>query len=746
MASTYVLSSAQLDYLQCGTSRFQVYLAFHDPIATTAYSQDISYDSTGQPIVNPPTDLLALGKAPFNPTVNCGSNRIGFVNEPLYFDGLRSVQRGNILAWGHTWSATGPAVLTTYSSPVIFPDVMRPDPSQIGNQQCSIVWSAPGNYHVTLTTSDRYGNVSVGTRQVRIYTDRETAQNNLIQIGGLSGGITSGGWTCDITAVASTPGFVLPDSLPVGTYLPMTLIVETEYDLVPGTSRSVTISPYGTFVAGQPYDDPRILFCGYIKTGTCTQVDEFDLIEFAAQTPDLVASEANVLTTAFYDATFTTKNSAGHWDAQASTFSQPDQLVAGCASVDIYTSMLRDHCTIGQYHDIITWHDWIPDPAHDGYVAAPEYSGTTINNGTIMAGLASVAQNEFGSLWCERDGSFRAGPTINFRGATTWGWYQNAPIIASGPTNTKSPTNGKWPTKGFQPIVSAYNTAFPTSSNIVIPPIVNPAFTMVNLWQIYSARAEFLGSYIPTGKTAYDQLPGPAAPVWTPIAWAVWGPNAMPQPITITGEIERNPAQSLIMPVLCHYSDTPEYDGTENLALTPIEIDIAETYTGRAAFVKFIGTKVFNDTVWSAFYPVTQNGSPLFAKSGQMLQRLPVGGFVLVDQLVIPDLGAKAADAMSWSYLWQITRLAYYHQNGHYTATVKTGMGNYTNLHDLVYLSRQHVQNGPRFAQKLFYIDQISYSIDLKARTWNSQFSCLEVTSHDPAIATPVIPPWGVPA
>jgi hypothetical protein len=742
MTSYYTLNNDQIGMLNAPQSQFQVYIAFHDPVSFTESSQDL-LNSNGTIYVPPATDLLANKSAPYVPTAIMGPNRIGFVNEPLFFDGALSYQRSGILAWGHQWTATGPSTITTFTTPISFSNII-PAGVSVGNQQCSMVWSAPGNYYVTLTVSDRYGNSFTGTRQVRIYNSRQEALPGTIQISGVSGNIANGGWGLSLTTVASSPGYINPDALPVGTYLPVTLIVETEYQRTPTQTTYRTVGQWGNWSPGQPYKDPRIFFAGYVVKGTAHQDSQYDTLQFDCQTAEMIAQEAQILTVAYYNAQYSTKDTHGRWNTLLQITAQSDQLVGDLTAEDVYRSILTDHVTLTQYHDLIIWNRFMIDPALPDFGTVPTYTSLTMNQGGVWSALQTLTQNEFASLWSERDSSIRIGPLINYRGPDAWGWFNNAPVkgVVAPQNITPTTQQGVWP-PALRP-----GTALGTTFNPTFPPVVSPvgvpiyqppqtnsAVLYAEAWRLYHLRNEFYSDVL-AGKDPYTYVDyQPMNPGWLPFVNDLWGPNLLPLPTP-----NRSTTNTLICPIVAHFSDMPEWDNQQDISIAPYTIDVQEVYNARSAFVKLIGYKIQHDEAWSASYPLG-----VFDVQGHQLVRLPVGNFALIDNLVLPDMTTSAGLTMGWNYLWEMARLSYFVLNARYSATITYGISNWVNLHDFIFLTRLKPQKGPTFSQKLFYVTGISYNIDLNTQSWLTQIDLGEVTSNNPILQNPIAPPWPNP-
>ena len=107
MASPYLLNNADIQFVQSAGQGFVAYLAFLNPVSVTTNWVDTALDQYGNPLPPPNFDTAANHVAPYAPICNIGPNRIGFVGEPLYFDGSRSCQRFDMPVVSYQWSYTG---------------------------------------------------------------------------------------------------------------------------------------------------------------------------------------------------------------------------------------------------------------------------------------------------------------------------------------------------------------------------------------------------------------------------------------------------------------------------------------------------------------------------------------------------------------------------------------------------------------------------------------------------------------
>lgn len=682
-----VLSNFALQYVAPNVpSRFRLFYAIHNPIAVTVQSQDVVTDQFGQPSFPSSTDLLAAFKSPFLPHPNFGPNRIGFVGEPLLFDGSRSTQRGNLPATGHNWVAPGAAIIQTFANTYI--------PNQIPYSQALITWNTPGNYWVYLQVTDRFGHQVFGGRQVTIYPDRDSAPSGAYDLQGLSGSLQGGGWTGSITTAKQSNPARLPSALASGIFQPITIMVETQFEQQPGLWVANTLGQYGAQITGQFYDDPRILFSGYINSATAYEDADKDTVTYQIQTADMILAQAGIHNIGYLNANVATWNGTVPTSLVAPS-GLKGQLVNALSSADLYHSLLEDHCNIGYFHDIYIWRPYITDTtsvdneSQNWYWLT--YSALTANEGTIQDAINTMAQNEFASLYGERTGAICIGPTFNMRG------YEELQL----PTNY-----------GDFRLADILDPAAELDTNSAA--VASPAY-MVGFW-------------------------GP-----NPLPMAQDAPSVPGRALTGTGP-----------PIVANISDIPIYetlastvgmwaDSPQDITVRPIELDVTENFTQRAAFVKEVATLALGNNVWSSFYPVyDQSGVLMFDQSTGIMQgQIRAGTWQVDDQMVLPDLTAANSQQRTWVYLWEVARRRFYQLNTLYTATITGGTWTWPRLGDLYRITRQRVNDGPFLSAVPFYTTQVSFTIDTGAQTWQAQLVASEATSFN--LGPTVVPPWGPP-
>lgn len=760
MPHPFVLSASQTRALNAGDQRFTLYAALHDPVLFTVQSQDLTTDN-GQVQPAPTVDLLAQRRAPFAPLPVMGSNRIGFVGEPLYFCGLRSTQRHNLLAWNHQWSASGPATIQTYATAQAFGTAVTfgVTPS-VGNQQCRITWTAPGNYTVLLSVEDRYGNTGIGIRQVRIYPARSATMGGIVSVDTIAGSVAGTSYSTNITVTAAFPGLQNPDALAVGQYLPVTIMAELVTGSSATTAATLPAAPYGAFVPGQCYDDPRIVFAGYVRAASLAQDDGKSLLTLSCQTPDLVLAESHVFNIGYYNALWHGTDSQGRWNSQTAINSQSDHLVADLTVPDLYRSLLFDHSPFAQFHDVYAWTDWLPDPASapasGAYtsfaVTTATWSGLSVNEGTILAAVQQLAQNDSGTAWCERDGSFRIGPPPALRNAAAWATVRQ-PTLTAAVTPAVGDALAVWPADYFdatraqaETLVTGAYTAFPPNGTAAgTPPRAAWPIQWIDPWLVYNWRNECYPTLVPaasTGGTPYAVLPNRPAVSWAPGLPFPFGPQRYPVGSADGGPADRDPTAAQIVPILLHLADAPIGNGQlANATVIPLSLQIDETYASRSAFVKLIGARVLTNNLWAAFYP-----TDAFDSNGFPLYQLTAGSFDLSDGLALPDFGQTAAVNLAWTSFWQLARLLHAQKNARYLLTATLGLTNAPQLLDLVWVTRQASAAGPLFTRALYCVTGLSLAPDTSAGSWTTTLTLEAVTSADPAFATPVIPPYAAPA
>lgn len=743
MTSQFVLGNTSLQYTSSRLrTRYSLYVAFQQPVRFASISQDIQYDANGVPsnVVN--YDRLINSQAPYAPQANLGPNRIGFVGEPLFFDGSRSSQRGNQPAIGHNWSFTGAPQLTYYHS------------AFGANQQVSAVWNTPGTYTVTLQTFDRYGqNAHDGVRQVTIYADRTQTPAGILSLNNLAGSIANGGWSTSLTVSKATAGVLDPARLPLGTFQPVVILLETEYEAQPGQWQRQTLGQYGAPVPGQFYDDPRVLFNGYVASGSSFSNSQEAVISLQLQTPELVLQQLQIHNIGFYNGYIdsTRKSDGRPRSIDAYSYNGVGQLINDLTTEDIYRALLSGvleyngriiypggdtqpslrisnaFSNFGQYHDLCLWHPLIPTAAGNaiqvpkagqaptgslsysaGQAAtfALTYSGLTCNEGSIYDALTSLASNESADVWCDRTGMLCIGPQPRL-----WGFE---------------------------------DMSMPT------------VYGQVYLGEILNYVDE-LGS-------------NPASEYSAAYLLFLYGPNPLPQPQELPGGPLRDLSQLVGPPVVCHFSDAPIYDsGTlaglpgggsellpgerdnwpQDLAVHPLALTVYSNYTQRTGLVKLIATLVNSSNTWSAWYP--QN---YFDKTGIMATTaVPPGAWDVVQDLVLADAvanpaikgGSSTGTSRSWQWLWELARRRFYAANAPFTAHVSLPLAPYLRLRDLVYLSNTDTANGPTFQQQPFTISSLSYSFDVGAGSWTTEVDLDPATAFSLSGPMPA-PPFNPPA
>lgn len=708
MASPYLLSNTDLQFVNASGQSFNVWLAFLNPVPISTYWIDVNLDPQGNPVAPPNFDLAANKIAPYAPIANMGPNRIGFVGEPLFFDGSRSCQRFDLPVVSYGWSYSGSATSVNYAN----------------GSQIALTWASPGIYTVMLTVTDRAGTATTTTRQVMIYQDRAHALPGMIQISGPQGSLSSGGWQCQVNTVSSQFTLFAPDALPIGTYQPAVLMVETSWEVQPGYWINRTLGPFGQFNTGSYYKDPRILFDGYVQTGSVHQDVDKDTLSFTLVGPQMILNDARSHALGFYNCAYTSIVGGVPQGCQPSAMGQGYQ-VGGLMTVDVVQNLVQYHCNIAQYHDLHLWLPNIPTYFEVGQINATayygmQYSSLSVVEGTIWENVQELAANEFANVYCDHDGSIRIGPQVNMRGYEFW----NHPTMLGG-----------------------------SVAGLFLNFIQDLGYTLP------STSLQAIAPQLPS-------IPGQAFPV---VQVHPWGPQQAPVPYCTSFQNVVDPtvsqAQTALVgpPILCAFSDTPLYETTstpiatpyalfpwvadnwpQDLAIYPTSIDIQENYTGKAALVKIIWTLALQQAIYPTWYP---QGMFQFTGSGTsniVTSTLPAGNLIVEQgQWILPDVTNSLNQLLVTNYAWEIARRYYYAQNLNYNATVTLGMSTFAQLGDIVSLTRQNNTLGPHWLGKPFYIDAISYMIDTTNRTWTTQYSLTEVTSG--ALSPIGLPPTGAP-
>jgi hypothetical protein len=341
------------------------------------------------------------------------------------------------------------------------------------------------------------------------------------------------------------------------------------------------------------------------------------------------------------------------------------------------------------------------------------YSGLSVNEGTMWSNIQDLCANEWSTVYCEHDGSIRIGPQINYRGNEYWS----------------------------QPTLLG-DTVAETLLNFYAE--VGATVTTTDLTQ--------MGNSLPD----LDAQPMPVKLVHP------WGHSpglpqvSAPFQYQLSEQLAEKQKGLIGPPILCEFSDVPVIDDAtippdntslfpwtqmawpQDLAVYPISFDIPQSYTGRTSLVKIIGTLANANNIWSAWYPqnaftVSSNGT-----STAIANKLPAGNWFLDQRYVLPDITSATNKTLVSNYWWEMARRVYYAQNVSYQCSINLGMFTAASLGDIVGVTRQTNTLGPHWNKKPFYVQEISYSLDMQQKTWTTALSTVEVTS---ALLTPIQPP-----
>jgi hypothetical protein len=707
MASPYVMTNSDLTLVNCAGQDFTLYIAFMNPVTLSTVWSDLNLDSQGNWQAPPNYDTCANKTYPYAPTANLGSNRIGFVGEPLYFDGTLSCQRYDLPVNSYSWSWTGMPVSTTYDN----------------GAQIALNWTTPGLYSVSLTVTDRYGATTTGTRQVMIYQDRDSALPGIITVSGLSGSLQNGGWSAQITTVNSQSTIYPPDQLGVGVYLPMVILCETRYEVAEGYWLNATIGPLGNFIPGQPYRDPRILFDGYVQNGSFYQDVDKDTLTFSCGTVNMVLGEMQTHLLGYYNTTVKTYGNPGVPTSLNTSSIGSGFLVAGLMSTDMIQSILGTHSQVSQYHDMHLWTTAIACSIYDPHNNPPTawynvvYSTLSVNEGTIWQNLTDICSNEWSIPYCDRDGSIKIGPSVNYRGSDYWDAPTGLGAIEAAALLNLVQDLGY--TIQNQSSLSQF------SQNLPILPAYPFPMQQVHPWSGTQQVQVYEVPFQPSPDSQREQQ-----------LQALYGP-----------------------PLLCTFSDVPIYDTSasppsyilpiigqnwpQDLAIYPISFSFPMAYTGHTALVKLIGTTYAQDTVLTSWYPqsafsVTGDGSSTIVNT-----TLPAGQWIVDESHLIGDVTNGLNSTLILNWFWEMARREWYANNIYYTGQVTLGLFTFASLNDIVGINRQTANLGPVWSSKPFYVSEIDYTIDVNAHTWQTILSLTEVTSA--TMGPPIPPPPVVP-
>ncbi len=400
------------DLLNTPGQSFRLYVGFGHPVPIV----------TDARLETPPKTYYPekFQRVPIRPAAIFGPNRISFVGDVLRFYGGRSANRWRRPCSNHTWKVFKDGVDVTndfayVSSTNTTNDFVQTYPVEPQPAVFTVNFAQPGIYQIQLTVTGQYGDKSsthTGYRQVIVYPSRMEAPAQVVEISGLSGGMSQGGWGCSLRLRGDCSALL--KATEVNGYIPVVIIAETYYEQSDRQWSPYTIGPeYFDGPYDNHFDDPRVLFNGYVDRGTIEVDVDHSEVRFDCRTPDMILEQAYTHVVGFFEHK---NNGAGI------TFND-------LMYHDVVRYMLLEKSNFGDYHDLRFYHNWglLPwgtytenyqgqSAGNGSYVIDndqipnQEYRDWTFNNGQFWSNIRDGADNQFEFAYFSREGALHIHP------------------------------------------------------------------------------------------------------------------------------------------------------------------------------------------------------------------------------------------------------------------------------------------------------------------------------------------------
>lgn len=282
--------------LQAGrATRFRLLAAFLPPFGDGLRPGEPGDDYTAQ--VLPPTDatvpdderVYTQEPIVWRPLVLMGPNRVGFVGEELVWYAGDSQDRGGLM----------PDMTVTWAAYYWGDAVWEPEGWGAVGVTVNHAFLSAGIYRVDCTvTNNDTGQERTGIRYVRVYQDRQSGFDAVVDVQSLTG--SQGGWTVTLGVASGDTSDVRPGSRVV-------LYVTDYAQLAPG-GPFVDVSlesdqDSGYVVDGEAHGryDPHVVFNGLVTGLQTTESAQQWSATIAASTPEVLLRASEMWPTDFFD-------------------------------------------------------------------------------------------------------------------------------------------------------------------------------------------------------------------------------------------------------------------------------------------------------------------------------------------------------------------------------------------------------------------------------------------------------------
>lgn len=374
------LTPEELDTLRAKGQRFRLYLATWDSwVLNARFPKLIKNEDTA----NPRPKLLGTFKYnDYDPIINMGPHRLGFIGEPLTFDSSLSfkVPNDDNMPSSMVWSFSGGSPSTASG----------PGPHEVE-------WAAPGLYEVTCTNNE-----TSGKRWVRILQDRLTTDWDVIEVGSVQGSV-EGGWSCQVTVQPNDDGKQGVQQLNVDNFQHVGLFVEEEWE--------TEEHEFARMPMGHYRNEPRLVISGVIMQGSAQFDANTHKVSFT------IGSVVDQLNLGYVRQT----QSASKKYVQGENVE--DSIFGIILDVDemrmpeIMLWWLQKYTNLLDKHDFLTW--W-PGSLQDlETVSSPD-------SNSLWGSMSAWAQSEYFWLFVDEGNAIHYEPNPHIRSIS--GWNERHPI------------------------------------------------------------------------------------------------------------------------------------------------------------------------------------------------------------------------------------------------------------------------------------------------------------------------------
>lgn len=389
------------DRINARDVQFRLVIAFGNPVRVAVDARLQTPPQTEYP--------ERLGKHPNRGFAVFGPHRIAYVNEIITFFGGRSYIRRRGAAVGHEWRifrdgvdvTEDPAhcfVMTELDFNFTYRNTPQPSILHVQFLQTGIYEVELGIAAYSPDPPHRTGILHRGRRQVIVLPHDRPLDYDIVSVDAINGSVDGGGWTMNVTIAGDIANFASLTQLEG--FIPVVLRADVTANVnVDGTMTGVPVRASPIYSPQQQmFDEPEIIFCGYVDQQTIAFHPNQRTVSFSCRTADMILEQMQTHVVGFFRHV---NNGVGV------TF---NDLMLG----DVFGYMLLEKSTFADHHDVILHYtagavpegqyyteSWRDRPeAYGAYriendTPNMEYRDWTFNQGQYWSNIRDGARNEF---------------------------------------------------------------------------------------------------------------------------------------------------------------------------------------------------------------------------------------------------------------------------------------------------------------------------------------------------------------